>query len=79
MDLDKIYRSHTKLPEDIRNIPWRFDCKGCVLCQDVQICDCQGSMEMARLIATVHNQILKEMDKMSELDWARLIGHTWNY
>lgn len=65
MDLYKIYSSHDKLSEDIKDIPWRFDCKGSVLCQGIQICDCQGNMEMARFIVTVHNQILIDKAKIS--------------
>lgn len=63
-ELNEIRKSFIKLPEDIKNIPWKFDCSGNVLCQDTKICDCQGSMEIARFMVTVHNQFLKDMEEM---------------
>lgn len=50
---------HNLLPPDIRDFPWKFDCKGAVLCNDTQIGDFQGNMKLARFIANIHNKILK--------------------
>lgn len=59
MDLHYILNMHDLLPRDVRDLPWNYDSKGNIFCEDTPI----GNLDvkLAKFFVEVHNEILKDM------------------